>query len=129
MTQAHKTKWFLPLVTLVLGGGVCAALWVGGDVVGAITSFAIIAGVGLAILVLGERSETIRGLRGDGRDERFSLIDMRATALAGNVVILAIIVGWLVEVAHGEDGTPYTWLGAVAGITYIVGVVLGRVRS
>ena len=106
-----------------------AALWVGGDVVGAITSFAILAGLGLAVLVVGERSETIRGLRGDGRDERFSLIDLRATALAGNVVILAIIVGFLAEVARGNDGTPYSWLGAVAGITYIVGVLVGRVRS
>jgi hypothetical protein len=129
MTQVHRTKWFLPLVSVVLGAGVCAAVWVGGNVVGAITSFSIIAGVGLAILVLGERSETIRGLRGDGRDERFSLIDMRATALAGNAVILAIIVGFLVEVARSDDGMPYTWLGAIAGVAYIVGVFLGRVRS
>jgi hypothetical protein len=34
------------------------------------------AGFGLFILVAG-RSETIRGLRGDGRDERFAQIDLR----------------------------------------------------
>ena len=129
MTRAYRTKWFMPLFAVLLGGGVFAALWIGGDEKGAIVSFAILAGFGLAILVLGERSETIRGLRGDGRDERFSMIDMRATALAGTVVITAIIVGWLVEVARGDDGQPYTWLGAVAGIAYIVGLILGRVRS
>jgi hypothetical protein len=39
-----------------------------------------------ALILFGGRSETIRGLRGDGRDERIAMIDMRATALAGSVV-------------------------------------------
>jgi hypothetical protein len=36
-----------------------------------------------ALILFGGRSETVRGLRGDGRDERFRQIDMHATALAG----------------------------------------------
>jgi hypothetical protein len=27
-------------------------------------------------------------------------------------VITAIIVGFVVELAHGRDGDPYTWLGS-----------------
>src|SRR5262249_31440976 len=124
MPRMLKTRWFMPLFSVFLGGAVFAALWIGGDFTGAVISFAILAGVGLAVLVFGERSETVRGLRGDGRDERFALIDLRATAFAGHVVIAAIIVGWLVQVARGEDANPYGWLGALAGIAYIVGVVL-----
>jgi hypothetical protein len=79
---------------------------------------------GLALLLLlGGRSETIRMARGDGADERWSFIDLRATALAGNVVIAAIIAMWLWEIANGRDGSPYGQLGAVAGIAYILGLV------
>jgi hypothetical protein len=57
------------------------------------------------------------------------MIDLRATALSGLVVILAIIGGWLYEIANGRDGNPYTWLGAVAGLAYILAVAILRRRS
>jgi hypothetical protein len=59
---------------------------IGGDPHSGLVSFAILVGAGL-LLLLGGRSETIRGLRGDGRDERFRMIDVRATAFAGLAVI------------------------------------------
>jgi hypothetical protein len=54
---------------------------------------------------------------------------MRATAFAGLVTTLAIIVAFLVDVATGDDGNPYTWLGAVAGSAYVLGLALLRWRS
>jgi hypothetical protein len=61
----------------------------------------VLAVFGLFFLFAG-RSETIRGLRGDGRDERFAQIDLQATAVAG----LALIVAWLVATARGQSGSP-----------------------
>ena len=47
----------------------------------------------IGVLVLfGGRSEMIRGLRGDGRDEYWERIDMRATLFSG-VVTLTVIIG------------------------------------
>jgi hypothetical protein len=86
------------------------------------------AGFGL-LLLLGGRSETVRGMRGDGRDERFALIDLRATAFAGNVVILAVIAGWLVELARGRDGATFGLLGALGGVAYLVALLAQRVRA
>jgi hypothetical protein len=91
-------------------------------------SFAILAGFGALVLV-GGLSETIRGLRGDGRDERFRQIDLHATAVAGLVVITASIVAFLVEVARGHSGSPYSWLGAIAGLAYLAAVVVFRIRG
>ena len=109
--QITKSKWFLPAFSVVLGFAVFVAQWIGGDPGSGLVSFAIVAGFGLLVL-LGGRSETIRGLRGDGRDERFRQIDIHATALAGLAVILAIIVAFIVELARGHSGAPYGWLGA-----------------
>jgi hypothetical protein len=104
-----------------------AAEWIGGDLCGLI-SFAILAGAGLLFLV-GGRSETIRGLRGDGRDERFRRIDIHATALAGLAVIGAIIIAFLVELARGHNGNLDGWLGAIGGLTYIAAIIIFRIRG
>lgn len=123
-----RSKWFLPLFAVVLGVVVLVAQWIGGDLRGGIVSLAILTAFG-AIVLLGGRSETIRGLRGDGRDERFREIDIHATAFAGLVTITAIIIAFLVEVARGHDGSPYSWLGAVAGLAYLAAVVVFRLRG
>ena len=126
--QITKTKWFMPLFAVALGAIVFLAQWIGGDPRSGLVSFAILAGAGL-VLLLGGRSETIRGLRGDGRDERFRQIDIHATALAGIAVITAVIIAFLVELARGHNGDPYSWLGAIGGITYIAAVIIFRIRG
>ncbi|MGN6792113.1 MAG: hypothetical protein ACTHJW_06955 [Streptosporangiaceae bacterium] len=70
-----------------------------------------------------------RGLRGDGRDERFAQIDLRATAFSGLAVIVALIVTWLVQIASGHSGSPYGWLLAIAGLAYLRAIALVRWRS
>jgi hypothetical protein len=123
-----RSKWFLPLFSVALGVVVFVAQWIGGSPRSGLVSFAILAGFG-ALILLGGRSETIRGLRGDGRDERFRQIDIEATAIAGIAVITAIIVAFVIELARGHDGSPYGWLGAIGGLTYLLAVVVLRLRG
>jgi multisubunit Na+/H+ antiporter MnhB subunit len=123
-----RTKWFLPLFAVALGLVTFIAQWIGGDPGGGLVSFAIVAGFGLLVL-LGGRSETIRGLRGDGRDERFRTIDIHATAIAGLALISAIIIASLVELARGHDPGPYGWLAAVGGIAYLAAIIVLRIRG
>jgi hypothetical protein len=123
-----RSKWFMPLFSLGMGGVVLAALWLGGNPGAGLVSLGLMAAFGLFILLAG-RSDTIRGLRGDGRDERFAQIDLQATAMAGLAVIIALIVAWLVAVARGESGNPYDWLLAIAGLAYIAAVAFFRWRG
>jgi len=123
-----RSKWFMPLFSLGMGGVVLAALWLGGNPGAGLVSLGLMAAFGLFILLAG-RSETIRGLRGDGRDERFAQMDLQATAMAGLAVIVALIVAWLVAIARGESGDPYDWLLAIAGLAYIGAVAFFRWRG
>jgi hypothetical protein len=123
-----RSKWFLPLFSLALGGGVFAASSLGGHPGAGAISLAVMAGFGLLVLLAG-RSETVRGLRGDGHDERFAQIDLRATAVAGLVLIIALIVSWLVQIAQGHSGSPYDWLCAIGGLSYGLAVAFFRWRS
>ena len=123
-----RSKWFLPLFSVGLGVVVLAASWLGGSLSSGLISLGILAGFGLFILLAG-RSETIRGLRGDGRDERFAQIDLRATAVTGLVLIVTLIVAWLTEIAQGHSGSPYTWLCAIGGFSYLLAVAFFRWRG
>jgi len=123
-----RSKWFQPLFAVALGLVMLAARSIGGHPVGGLESLGIMLAFG-AVLLFGGRSETIRGLRGDGRDERFRQIDITATAFAGVVVIVAIIVAFVIELARGHSGAPYTWLGAIGGVAYLVAIAVLRVRG
>ena len=126
--RVTRSKWFVPLFSVALGIVLFVAQWIGGAPASGLESLAIMTAFG-ALLLFGGRSETIRGLRGDGRDERFRMIDIHATALAGLAVILAIIVAFIVELAKGHTGNPYGWLGAIGGITYLVAIIVFRIRG
>lgn len=128
MTNPTKTKWFLPAFCIVLGAAVFAAQWIGGDARGGAVSFAFLAVFGVLILA-GGRSETVRGLRGDARDERFRTMDIHATAIAGVVLISTLIVVWLVDLARGDDGSPYGQLLAVGGVAYLAAIAFIRWRG
>jgi hypothetical protein len=123
-----RSKWFLPSLSLVLGLVILAVSWLGGHPGAGAISLAFMAAFGLIVLLAG-RSETIRGLRGDGRDERFAKIDTHATAIAGFVLIITLIIAWLVATARGQSGSPYDWLLAVGGLAYILAVAFFRWRG
>ena len=130
-TPVRRTRirwWHLPAFTVALGGVCAAAIWIGGDGAGALGALAIM-GLLAAGLVLGGRSELVRGLRGDGRDEYWARLDLLASLFAGYVAITAIIAMCLWEWAHGRDGTPYAQLGALAGVAYLAAVAFLRLRG
>jgi len=123
-----RSRWFMLALCVALGGVVLLASWLGGSLASGLIGLAVLTGFGLFIS-LASGSETIRGLRGDGRDERFALMDLRATAIVGQVLIIAVIVGFLVEIARGHNGNPYGWLGALGGLSYALAVAYFRWRG
>jgi hypothetical protein len=128
VTTVLKTKWFLPLFSAALGVACFVAFWLGDEEGSAWFALALMSGVGLVFL-LGGRSDMVRGLRGDGRDEYWQRIDVHASMLAGMAVITVVIAMCLWEWAHGRSGEPYTQLGAIGGVAYVVALGFLRWRS
>ena len=123
----YRQRWWMPVFSLFLGTLMLVAFWIGDSISEGLVSFGIMAA--LAVFLVFGRSETVRGLSGPGRDERWAKIDVHATALTGSVLIAVIIGAFLVEVAQGEDGQPWSQLGAVGGIAYTISVAVLRARS
>jgi hypothetical protein len=84
-----RSRWWMPLFSLALGAAIFAAFAIGGDAGQGALSFAVMAAVA-ALFYFGGRSETLRGLGGPGRDERWAAIDLRASAVAGFVLITVV---------------------------------------
>jgi hypothetical protein len=123
-----RSRWWMPAFCLALGGLVLAAFWIGGNAGDGLRAFALFVVVA-GVFLLGGRSDTLSGLGGPGRDERWAMIDLRATAAAGLVVILVLTGCWLYALADGEDGSPYGQIMAAGGVAYLVAVAVLRARS
>jgi hypothetical protein len=125
-SDLQHSRWTVPALGVFLGLVLLGAAAYGGQPVLGLGLLAVMTLYALVVLTGGKR-EAIRGLRGDGRDERPALIDLRATAYSGLVVTAAIIGGFIYELAQGRDGRPYTWLAILSGAAYAAfGLLLRR---
>lgn len=123
-----RSRWWMPAFGLALGAVVFAAFAIGGNAADGARCFGLFIAVA-AVFWYGRRSETLQGLGGPGRDERWAMIDLRATAAAGLVTITVVLGAWLYEIASGRDGSPYGQIAAVGGLAYIAAVVVLRGRG
>lgn len=120
--------WMTPAVGVIAGLAYFLAAWLSGHPGLGVTLLAIMLAFSAAMVLASRRSETVRGLLDRG-DERITRIDLVATATAGTALVVAVLIGAVIELARGHSGAPYTWLAAVAGLVYIGAVVVQRVRG
>ena len=116
------------MVALLGGAAMFVAAWIGGAPDLGAGMFGIMAAYAAVLLAAG-RSEVVRVLRGQPPDERYRSFDLRATAFTGTVIIFAVIGGFLLELAKGEDLQPYSLLGMVGAASYLGSLLWLRWRS
>ncbi len=122
-----RGRW-LPLWSLSLGIVVSAAIAIGGNLTVALVNLGLFAAFS-ALFYFGAGNETIGGIAAPRRDERWAMINKRAMAFAGTIVVLGLIGGWVVELANGNDGSPYSELFAGGTIAYFAAALWLRSRS
>ena len=114
-----RARWYGSMSFAVAGVGIAAAE-VAGHRADQVPPTLILFLAVAAVLAFGGRSESVRAFRGDLTDERLRAIELRAVAFAGRLTVLACVVGMIVEIAGGHTGTPFTWLAAIGGFSYLV---------
>ena len=121
------TRWAIPGVAAGVGLAYLVAGVLGDDLGFGVVGLALMLGLAVVLVVASRWSETVAGLR-DRKDERINQIDQSASLVAGMTVLLAVLAMFVVEIARGEDGSPYYQLGALSGVTYLVSLVWLRFR-
>lgn len=115
-------------VLVVGGGGAAIATWVSGEhslAIGLVAIYAVAAVI--AYIWSGGRGDIAAILRVGG-DERQRGMDRDATAITGLVVVLAAIIGAIIQTARSADPGAYGVICAVGGITYAVSLFALRRR-
>ena len=125
----HDTlqSWTTPIVAALIGVAYLVGGILGDDIQFGIFGLLLMLGVAAAMLIASRKSETVQGLL-DRKDERIRSIDNDATMFAGLVLIVSIVSAFVIEIARGQDGSPYAALGAIGGVAYIVALVYLRIR-
>ena len=121
------TRWAVPSVAVLAGGAYLVAGVVGGDVSFGVVGLVLMLGAGGVFVLAARWSETVAGLR-DRTDERINEIDRSASLTAGMAVLLAVLVMFVGEIAQGKDGSPYSQLGALGGLSYVASLTWLRYR-
>lgn len=130
MTRTSPRRRLATVAVLGVGGGaLTVGTWVGGQ-----RGFAV--GLGAAYLVFMAIAYVWSGGTGDvaaimrvSGDERQRALDHRATATSGYAMALFCIGGCVVSLARGGDGSPWSLVCAVGGISYVVSLAVLRFRS
>jgi hypothetical protein len=127
--RMHKSKWLVPGFSVGMGLVFLGVQWSNDDPGGGLVSLAIMVAFAAAIVAFSGRSGVAEVMRTPRADERTAMLDLRATAFAGFVVITAIILAVLYELARGGDPSPYAQLGALGGVAYLVALFVLQRRS
>jgi hypothetical protein len=115
-------------VLVIGGGGVAIATWVSGEhglAIGLVAIYALSAVI--AYVWSGGKGDVAAILRVGG-DERQRGMDRDATAITGLVVVLAAIIGAIIQTARSADPGAYGVICAVGGITYAISLFALRRR-
>ena len=127
-TKTSRKYLATPIFGAAMGVVYLVAFLVAGNPVDGVFGFAVMIVFSAALLLASRRSETVKGLL-DHRDERISAIDVRATAVTALVMITVVIVAFVVQIARGQSGWPYSMLGFVGGLSYVAAVIVLRIRG
>ncbi len=125
-----RSRWLVPAVGFVLGLLIAAAiLGRHASLLQALVAFAFVAGYALLLLALQSRSDVAAVLSGLPADERWESINLRALALAAQVLAVVLVGAFLATSFAKGDPIPYAWIGAVFAIAYLGGIFWYRSRS
>jgi uncharacterized membrane protein len=116
-------RWAVPVLCMVAAGGYLAVFLSTGKVALAIACAAIMLAYGAALVLFSRRSEVAAILRDDSRDERRAAINMRASALTLNVLVVLALTMAFIELAKGRDPGAWGTICTVGGLTYIAAVI------
>ena len=109
--------WATTLSLVAIGAVALGVEAADGDLAAGLVWFGILGGLG-ALLAFGGRFESVRVARGDGGDERDTLIERTAMAVTGTVLVIALTAALVVELVRDGDPDRYFPILAVGGVTY-----------
>jgi len=129
MKRLSRGHLQVPAVMLVLGTGLAAAVLVGQGWRAAIPVEIVAVIATLGYLLLGVLDTDIGAIYGSRTDERQQMIRLRAQALTAEITALAVVIGYMVQVARRAPTWPFAIIALVAAVSFVAGVAIYRAHD
>jgi hypothetical protein len=124
--ERHRAKrWAVPVLAVLVGGGLAAVLALRGQVMDGLIVWAVLAGYG-AHLAYRRNEPALPASEAFGSGHR-ARSHLKAAAMTGDILIAATVAGLVIQALRGATVQPFGWLAALAGVTYTLAImIVGR---
>jgi hypothetical protein len=126
MIKMVPPRLVVPAIMAVGGTALAIGLWIGAGWGAGLSVEIVTLAATVGYFVLGSRDSDVGALAGGQPDERQVGISARATVLTANVLVVVALVGVVVSAAAGALVWPFLLFSVVAGVTYLVGLLIYR---
>jgi hypothetical protein len=124
--RTRQPRLRVPAVMAVGGSAIALASLVGSGWAAALLVELFTVAATIGYYVLGGRDTDLGAVFGSRPDERQATIEMRATALAGNVMCIVAVGGFVIATALGSATWPFALFGVVGAAAFLAGSVIYR---
>lgn len=123
--RRRAKRWVVPVFAVLVGGALAAVLTLRDQANTGLVTWAVLAGYGAHLgYRRNEPSLPTSEAFGSGHRARSHL---RAAALTGDILVVAIVAALVVQALRGAAIEPFSWLAALAGVTYtLASMIAGR---
>jgi hypothetical protein len=120
--RRRMRHWMVPILVALVGVALAIVLVVRDRTGSALATFGVLGGYALLLAYRGgERAFPVSDAFGGGRRSELRL---RAAAMTGDVLVAAIVGALVVQALRGAAVGPLAWLAGLAGVTYVLSLLL-----
>jgi hypothetical protein len=129
MMRQVRGRLRVPVAMLILGTGLAAAETVGHGWHDAIPIEAVAVATAGGYFLVGGLDNDIGAVYGSRGDERQQTVRLRAQALTAQVTILAVVIGFMVQIARRAPTWPFVVIAGVAAVSFVIGLAIYGVHD
>jgi hypothetical protein len=122
MTRPARGRLRVPVVMLIGGTGLAVAEAVGYGWHDAIPIEAVAVVAAIGYFLVGGLNNDIGAIYGQQGDERQDMARLRAQALAAQVSMLAVLIGFMVQIARHASTWPFAVIAGVGAAAFVIGL-------
>jgi hypothetical protein len=120
--RRRMRHWLMPVLVALVGAAVAITLVLRERTGSALATLGVLAGY--ALLLAFRSSEPGLPISHVFGNDRRSTLHLRAAAMTGDVVVAAIVGALIVQALRGGPVAPLAWLAGLAGVTYVLSLLL-----
>ena len=129
MTKPVRGRLRVPAVMLIGGTGLAVAEAVGYGWHDAIPIEAVAVLAAIGYFLVGGLDNDIGAIYGQQGDERQDMVRLRAQALAAQVSTLAVLIGFMVQIARHASTWPFVVIAGVGAAAFVIGLAIYGVHD